>query len=220
MTTAYDIVLIDLDGTIVDSEPGIHSALQYALITGFGIAPSPSELQEFMGPPLDDVLPRVFGMTDPSDHARFFELYCEKYFHETEYEFDVYPGMGELVADMHAAGTRVVLATAKPDESAARILEHAGLREYFEFVGGSHVDGSRQDKIDVLAHTLEQVSANAQSHRIVMVGDRELDHRAAAAHGVDSILVTWGYAPAGELDNVPATAAAESVTALRALLLP
>lgn len=218
-TPAYDLVLFDLDGTIIDSEPGIQTALRHAITTGFGIAPTAAELDEFMGPPLSEVLPRVYGLTDPADEQRFFELYCEVYFHGSEYEFDVYPGMAELITDLRTAGARVVLATAKPDESAARILDHAGLGEHFEFVGGSHVDGSRQDKIDVLTHTLEQVSADGQSHRIVMIGDRALDVRAADAHGLDSIVVTWGYAPDGELDDARATHRVDDVAALRRLLL-
>ncbi len=219
MIPAYDIVLLDLDGTIIDSEPGIQTALRHAITTGFDIVPTQAELDEFMGPPLAEVLPRVYGLTDPADEQRFFELYCEVYFHGSEYEFDVYPGMMELIRDLHTAGARIVLATAKPDESAARILDHAGLGELFEFVGGSHIDGSRQDKIDVLTHTLENVSANGQSHRIVMIGDRALDVRAAEAHGLHSIAVTWGYAPDGELDDVGATHRVDDVAALRRILL-
>ncbi|MBI1350379.1 MAG: HAD hydrolase-like protein [Actinomycetales bacterium] len=217
---AYDVVLIDLDGTIIDSEPGIHTALRYALVEGFGIVPTAAELQEFMGPPLSDILPRVYGMSDPSDHARFFELYCEKYFHDTEYEFDVYPGVSELIADLHAHGVDVVLATAKPQESAERILDKAGLRPLFEFVAGSASDGSRQEKADVIAHAFEHINADGSTHRIVMVGDRELDAQAAQAHEVDSILVEWGYAPEGELAAAGATHVVRDVGALRALLLP
>lgn len=220
MTPAYDVVLIDLDGTIIDSEPGIQSALRYALVEGFGISPTSAELQEFMGPPLADILPRVFGMTDPADHARFFELYCEKYFHDSEYEFDVYPGVPELIADLHANGVDVVLATAKPQESAERILDRAGLRMLFEFVAGSASDGSRQDKADVISHAFGHINADGSTHRIVMVGDRDLDARAAREHSVDSILVAWGYAPDGELDSAPATHVVGTVAELQALLLP
>ena len=217
-TAPYDVVLLDLDGTILDSEPGVHEALRHAITKGFGIVPTQQELEEFMGPPLSEVLPRVFGLTDPADEQLFFELYCERYFHGTEYEFDVYPGMSQLVSDLHAAGIRVCLATSKPDASAVRIREHAGLLPCFDFVGGSHVDGSRQDKVEVVAHTLAAIGASAATHRIVMIGDRALDAQAAEAHGLDSILVTWGYAAAGELDG--ATRVVSSAGALLALLLP
>ena len=217
---AYDVVLMDLDGTIIDSEPGVQSALRYALVEGFGISPTTRELEEFMGPPLAEILPRVYGMADPADHARFFELYCEKYFHDTEYEFDLYPGMPELIADLHSCGVDVVLATAKPQESAERILERADLRKVFAFVAGSASDGSRQDKADVISHAFAHINADGSTHRVVMIGDRELDARAAQAHDVDSILVTWGYATDGELDESGATHLVRDARELRALLLP
>jgi len=215
----YDVVLLDLDGTIIDSEPGVQSALRHALVTGFGISPTQAELEEFMGPPLSEVLPRVYGLTDPADEQRFFELYCEVYFHGTETEFDVYPGMPDLIRDLHASGITVVLATAKPGESAERILQHAGVADCFAFVAGSASDGTRQDKADVIAHAFAEIEADGSTHRIVMVGDRALDVRAARAHGVQSIAVDWGYAPPGELDDCGATHAVSSVAALRDLLL-
>jgi phosphoglycolate phosphatase len=220
VTPPYDVVLLDLDGTIIDSEPGVQEALRYALVTGFSISPTTAELEEFMGPPLDDVLPRVYGISDPADIRRFFDLYCERYFHGTEYEFDVYAGMAELIADLADAGVTVVLATAKPQESAERILTHAGVADRFAFVAGSASDGSRQDKADVIEHAFAQIEADGSTHRIVMVGDRALDALAAAAHAVDSIVVDWGYAPSGELDTCGATHRVTSTATLRSLLLP
>jgi phosphoglycolate phosphatase len=171
-----------------------------------------------MGPPLSEVLPRVYGLADPSDERRFFELYCEAYFHGTEYEFDVYPGMVELIRDLADGGAMVVLATAKPQESAERILARAGIADCFAYVAGSASDGSRQDKADVIEHAFAQTEADGTTHTVVMVGDRALDARAAAAHGVDSIAVEWGYAPPGELDDCGATFRAADVAELRALL--
>ena len=219
MTPPYDVVLLDLDGTIIDSEPGVQSALRHALMTGFGISPTQAELEEFMGPPLSEVLPRVYGLSDPADEQRFFELYCEVYFHGTETEFDVYPGMLNLIRDLHAAGVTVVVATAKPGESAERIVQHAGVADCFAFIAGSASDGSRQDKADVIEHAFAEIEADGSTHSIVMVGDRALDVHAARAHGVDSITVSWGYAAPGELDGCGATHSASTVADLRSLLL-
>jgi phosphoglycolate phosphatase len=216
----YDVVLLDLDGTIIDSEPGVYSALRHACVAGLGIAPTSAQLEEFMGPPLDEVMPRVFGISDPAVIRRFFDLYCEVYFHGTEYEFDIYPGVRELIDDLGDAGVRLVLATAKPAESARRILASAGLIDRFEFVAGSESDGTRQDKADVIDHAFEQIDADGASHRIVMVGDRALDVSAARAHAVDGIAVDWGYAPPGELDDCGATYRVADAGQLRALLLP
>jgi len=219
VTPAYDVVLLDLDGTIIHSEPGVHISVQYALERGFGIVPTQAQLEEFMGPPLAEVLPRVFGLSDAVDEQRFFELYCERYFHDAEYEFDLYPGMGDLVRDLAECDCSVVLATAKPQESAERILDRAGLIKHFAFVAGSASDGSRQDKAEVLEHAFASIAADGRTHRVVMVGDRALDVQAARAHGVEAIAVTWGYAEEGELESAGATHLAGDVAQLRSVLL-
>jgi phosphoglycolate phosphatase len=220
VTPAYDVVLLDLDGTIIDSEPGVQAAVRHALVTGFGINPTQAQLEEFMGPPLSEVLPRVFGMTDYADEQRFFELFCAVYFHGMEYDFDLYPGILALIDDLSAAGVVIALATSKPAESAERILKHAEIVDRFTFVAGSASDGSRQDKVDVLTHTFSNIQTDTSTNRIAMVGDRALDLHAARAHGVDGIAVYWGYAPKGELDNCAADHRVASVAELRKVLLP
>ncbi len=215
----YEVVLLDLDGTIIDSEPGVFTATTAALSV-LGIVPTQTELAEFMGPPLIEVMPRLYGISDPAEIQRFFDRYCEVYFHGTEYEFDTYPGMLELITSLASAGVRLVLATAKPHESATRILDHAGIGGLFEFVAGSETDRSRQDKAEVLEHAFTTIDADGGTHRIVMVGDRALDVRAARAHGVDSIAVDWGYAAPGELDDCGCTHRVQTAAQLRALLLP
>jgi phosphoglycolate phosphatase len=220
MIPAYDVVLLDLDGTLIDSEPGVQAAVRHALRTGFNIDPTQAQLEEFMGPPLSDVLPRVFGLTETADEERFFELFCAVYFHGMEYDFDLYPGMLGLIDELASAGVVIALATAKPAESAERILKHAEIVDRFTFVAGSASDGSRQDKVDVLEHTFMNMQANASTHRIAMIGDRALDLHAARAHGVDGIAVYWGYAPQGELDDCDATHRVTTVAELRQVLLP
>ena len=220
MNLPYNLVMLDLDGTVIDSEPGVQAAAKHALVTGFGITPTQEELDEFMGPPLSEVLPRVFGLTDPADEKIFFELFCDVYFHGMEYDFEFYPGMLELIDDLCAAGVVIAVATAKPAESAERILLHANIDQHFTFVAGSASDGSRQNKTAVLEHAFTQMQANADSHRIVMIGDRALDLHAAQAHGVDSIATYWGYAPEGELDDCDATHRVTTVAELRNVLLP
>jgi phosphoglycolate phosphatase len=216
----YNLVLLDLDGTMIDSEPGVQAAVRHALVTGFGITPTQPELEEFMGPPLAEVLPKIFGLTDPADEQRFFELFCSVYFHGMEYDFDLYPGMLDLVNDLFDAGVAIALATSKPAESAERILQHANIDHHFTFVAGSASDGSRQNKADVLEHAFTQMQVNAGTHRIVMVGDRALDIGAAQDHGVDSIAAYWGYAPEGELDDCSPTHRVADVAELRKVLLP
>jgi phosphoglycolate phosphatase len=217
--TAYDVVLLDLDGTLIDSVPGVQESVRYGL-EGFGIDPTQDELAEFLGPPLSDVLPRVFGITDPADIQSFLDRYCEAYFHGAEYDYAVYPGMPEIVVDLASAGTTLGLATAKPHESAARILAHAGLAQHFTVIAGSETDGSRQDKAEVIEHALTALVASRHSQRMVMVGDRAIDIRAAREHSIGAVAVAWGYASAGELEDCGATHLVVDPASLRRILLP
>ena len=72
----------------------------------------------------------------------------------------------------------------------------------------------------MIEHAFAEIEADGTTHRIVMVGDRALDVQAAAAHGVDSIAVDWGYAPQGELEDCGATHRVFDADQLKALLLP
>lgn len=213
-----DVILFDLDGTVIHSEAGIHISLRAAL-AALGIEPTDEELAGFMGPPLAQVLERLYGITDPAAIQLFSEGFQGSYFHAAEYEFEVYPGLPALLEELGAAGVTLALATAKPHESATRIIDRAGLGHLFAFVAGSENDNSRQDKAEVIAHALAGIDADVRTHRVVMVGDRDLDIRAARSLGIDGIAVTWGYGTLDELSDCGAIGLADDADALRALLL-
>ena len=218
-TPRYEVVLLDLDGTMIDSLPGIAVSVRHGL-QAIGFTEVTDEvIMKFMGPPLKDVLVDHYGRPE-SDIGSFFTAYKEMYFDNAEYDFELYPGLAKLIEDLHAAGVMLILATAKPDVSAERILQHAKLDHLFAIVAGSHEDGSRQVKTDVLAHAFELASIDHTNTSIVMVGDRDTDIVAAEHFGIDSIAITYGYAPEGELEALSPTFYASNADELRAILLP
>jgi phosphoglycolate phosphatase-like HAD superfamily hydrolase len=103
----------------------------------------------------------------------------------------LFDGIEPLLADLHAAGVRLAVATSKLEPTARRILAHFGLDHHFEVIAGASPDGSRKSKTEVLAHALEQLRPLPE--RVVMVGDRSHDVDGAAAHGIDTVVVGWGY---------------------------
>lgn len=96
-----------------------------------------------------------------------------------------------MLADLHAAGVRLAVATSKAEPTARCVLAHFGLDGYFDVIAGASVDGTRDTKADVLAHALAQLEPLPQ--RVVMVGDRRHDVEGAATHGIDAVVVGWGY---------------------------
>lgn len=212
-----DVILLDLDGTITDSIPGIFRCLRQALPTIGMEHIDDDELRSWLGPPLRVTLLERYGLSE-DDLDRFVVAYRAQYFGGGEYEFEVFPGMAELIRDIGASDTPLVLATAKPIESAERVLTRAGLIQYFDFVGGTELDLQRQDKPSVIAHALDAVGMDPASVSAVMVGDRKEDVLGAQHHGFDGIGVSWGYADPGELASVGPTAIVDTADDLRRVL--
>jgi phosphoglycolate phosphatase len=206
------VVLLDLDGTLTDSAPGILNCLRYAL-DAMGVAhPDDATIRTFLGPPLAVTFREHFAMSD-ADVDLAIALYRERYHDIGLYENDVYPGIPELLASLGAAGMPMAVATSKPTYSATRILEHFGLARHFAFIGGSDLEGVRHDKAAVIAHTMEELSRlplPSTPDALLMVGDREHDVLGARVHGIGTIGVLWGYGDADELLGAGAVALART----------
>ena len=196
----YDYILFDLDGTLTDPGEGITNSVAYAL-KKFGIEPPEREdLYPFIGPPLKDSFARFYGMSDAeSDLA--VKYYREYYAEKGMLENALYNGIPQLLEELRRRGKHVILATSKPDVYAEKILIHFGLIKHFDFVAGALLDGSRVNKDDVIAHALKSCSLFSKTDRILMVGDRKHDVLGAAAHGIDTLGVTFGYGSKDELVN-------------------
>lgn len=213
-----DVVLLDLDGTINDSHPGIYRCLRHAL-PSIGLQDLTDEqVQAFLGPPLHYTLGEVHGI--PKDQIEVFvKEYRSVYFGGGEYEFELYPGMEQLIRDIAASDTILLLATAKPIESAERVLTHAGLIEHFDGIGGSDLDLTRQDKPSIITYAFGLVDRDPASSNAVFVGDRKEDILGAKHHGITTIGAAWGYGEEGELEEAGADYIVANAEELRALLL-
>lgn len=195
-------VFLDLDGTLVDSRPGILDALHHAFrATGHGHL-AEDDLTWLIGPPFHDSFPRL-GIERPHD---VIEAYRAHYEAVAMYRATVYEGVAETMDALLSAGHRLYLATAKPHVSARQITAHFGLAPRFVAEFGPELDGTRNWKGDLLAHALDQTGEAAGGS--VMVGDRHHDIAAAAEVGMPSIAVSWGYGEASEWDGAVAVAGA------------
>jgi phosphoglycolate phosphatase len=211
-----EIVFCDLDGTIVDSYPGIYRCLRFALPeVGLGHL-TDDQIRAILGPPLHYSLKEVHGKSD-EDVDRFVVKYRSVYFGGGEYEFDIFPGMEGLLRDVATSDRRLVLATAKPIESAVRVLTKAGLLDLFDAISGSELDLQRQGKEAVIAHGLDLINAEPGSPS-VMIGDRKEDVIGAKAHDFMSIAVAWGYADGSELVDAQPDVIVDDALELRRVL--
>ena len=214
MTLAGRLVLFDLDGTLVDSSPGIFSSVRHAARELGLPAPTPEQLRAMVGPPLQDGFALVLGVP-VAGVARAVAAYREHYAAEALLDVTVHDGIPELLAALGRGGATLAVATSKPEPFAARVLEHAGLLPAFASVHGATLDGSVRHKDQVVAAAL---AAHPGGRDPVLVGDRSHDVLGAAAHGLPCIGAGWGPAEDGELEAAGAAAiAATPADVLRAV---
>ena len=213
----YKYLLLDLDGTITDSEIGITRCVEYAL-NHFGIQVDDlRELSPFIGPPLLDSFKDFYNFTD-EQAAIAVEKYRERYEKKGILENKLYPGIGEFLAEARLKDKIVILATSKPEIFAKRILDYFELSNYFSFVAGSGLDGSLHTKTDVIDYIL-QSNKIIDLSSVVMIGDRKHDIIGAKNVGIDSIGVLYGFGDYKELSEAGADYIVEDIPALRKLLL-
>lgn len=189
----WTCILFDLDGTITDSAPGITSSLAWMFEKLELPIPSAAELLAYVGPPLLDSF-RDFAGFSESESWEALELYRSHYLDRGLYDSSVYLGMPEVLAEVGASRLPMSLATSKPETPATLILGHFDLAKHFDVIAGASDDESRSSKADVVADALRRLAlAGADVSRPVLVGDREHDVHGAAANGVPTIFVEWGY---------------------------
>ena len=203
----YSYVLFDLDGTLTDSGPGIMNGFTYAIKKMGKEVPGRDILQKFVGPPLSDSFENVLGFS-PEDTEKGILLYRE-YYNKLggALENSVYPGIYDLLKKLKSENKTIMVATSKSLQATNTVLEHFGLRDYFDFIATP--DGADIiTKTDVINLILEEYKIKDKSSA-VMVGDRHYDITAARNLGMDSIGVLYGYGSRKELEEAGATYLAE-----------
>ena len=191
-------VLLDLDGTLVDSQPGIIASCSAALrALGHDPGEAPG-VKLVIGPPLEDILQallRIYG-DDRIDEA--VAAYRRHYGESGIFGSEPYPGIGVALQEMRRAGLRIYLATSKREVFARRILENLKLAACFDGIYGSVPDGKLDHKPELLAHILSEEPICASCS--LMVGDRRHDIVGAHAVKMRGLGVLWGYGSREELE--------------------
>ena len=199
---AAKAILFDLDGTLTDPREGITRSIAYAL-ERMGLEPPPLDHLTFaIGPPLRPTLAKLIGDESPAAVERAIGLYRERFADVGLFENAVYEGIAEVLRALGDRGATLYVATSKPRVYAERIVRHFGLEAHFEAIHGCELDGTREDKRELLAHLLPHhgVAPGAAA----MIGDRGADMVAARHHGVRAIGALWGYGTREELEGAGA----------------
>lgn len=195
-------VLLDLDGTLIDSQPGIQASCIACLRALGHHADERLDISHIIGPPLDDMLEILLRSYGDDRVGEAVEAYRDHYGRSGLFDSVPYPGIGNALEEMKRQGLRLFLATSKRAVFANRILEHLDFARLFDGIYGSVPGGALDHKPELLAHVLHQHHL-APAHSL-MVGDRRFDISGAHAVGMRGLGVLWGYGAREELETAGA----------------
>ena len=193
----FKYILFDLDGTLINSGKGIIKAVKYAL-KKYGIdEKNEALLRSFVGPPLNQQFAKCYGFSAEKSLEAVL-VFREYYETKGILENEMYEGIDKVLQQLKNQGKYLIIATSKPEKFAHNILAQHDLEKYFDFIGGSLVDGSRVTKVQVLDYVLK-TNKISDLNEVLMIGDTKFDILGAKHFGLKSLAVTYGYGTKEEL---------------------
>ena len=211
-------LLLDLDGTLVDSVPDLAAALNRLMQARRLAAFSHAETAGMVGDGVARLVERAFAARGQVPDATAIAEYTADYGAHVAVQSAAYPGVAEGLRVLSDAGWRLGVCTNKPEAAARALLTALGLAPYFAAVGGGDSFPVRKPDPRHLLATLH--AAGGVAERAVMAGDHANDIAAATGAGLPCIFAAWGYGPPAMADGAIAVAQdfAELVAVARRLL--
>lgn len=201
----------DLDGTLLDTQPGIAASIRHTL-DHFGFSSvSQAAIKRCFGPPMRITLAQLMRSRDTEQIEAALIEFRRHYFGTTAQngsnadtqpgisDYQIYPGIEELLRQLLSHPVELAVLTAKPQPQAQWLLQHSGLDRYFPQLHGSHDQGAKSNKSSHLGLLLAQSESHPK--HCWMIGDRADDLNAARNNGVTAIAAHWGYGDENELQQ-------------------
>jgi phosphoglycolate phosphatase len=184
-------LLFDLDGTLLDSLPGIAYSVA-AAFNAAGLPEPTSDLRRFIGPPIRTILSRAATTEDSALLDTLERAFRASYDTEGWRKTPCFPGVLEVLASMKGAGHRSFVVSNKPRHVSCKILAMQGILDHFEQIY------TRDSTEPPYASKAAMLKALLADHRLdskdcVMVGDTMEDADAAALHRISFIFMEHGY---------------------------
>ena len=191
--TNYPTVLWDLDGTIVNSSPGVFDSFRKTFETlGLPVL-TDEQMLPFMGPPLTITF-KSLGFDDDLVQE-CLRTYRDFYLnHGGALNAHIYDGVLETLNKSQQAGIINSLATSKAEVGTKLVGDHFDFLKYFDVLGTASNDEKRNTKGKVITFAIEELKKiNANLDNLILIGDRIHDVEGAREHGIKVCLVKWGF---------------------------
>lgn len=188
-------VLFDLDGTLVDSLPGIEFSVDCAL-ANCGFPPRTRELRPLIGPPIRIIFSRLQPASDQQTLSRLESAFRQSYDSIGWSKTVLADAARETLLAFRDAELSLFVVTNKPSAASRKILEALGLLELFaDVICRDSRAPAFSSKADMLRHALEM--HHLQAERCLYVGDTSEDYAAAREVAMPVAIVSYGYGTPG-----------------------
>jgi phosphoglycolate phosphatase len=214
-------VLIDLDGTLLDTAPDLAAAAN-AMLAEHGLEPLPAQaVRDFIGRGIPHLVERCLqaaGRPLPCAHLesalRSFGAHYRRLNGRASAAF---PGVPEALERLRAAGLRLACVTNKAAAFTAPLLEKSGLAPFFDTVVTSDQIGRRKPHPEPFLHACRQLEVAPAA--AVVIGDSANDAEAARAAGCRVLLVSYGYCEGRDVRTLDADGVVATLEEAADLLL-
>lgn len=193
-------IIFDLDGTLIDSAPDIHAAVNKTLAeTGDGEL-ALDTVRSFIGNGVPVLMERVIAARglDPARHAGMTETFMQHYEADPATLTTLFPGVQDAVEQFRDEGWAMGVCTNKPEAVSRAILDRLGIGHHFGAIVGGDTLGVKKPDPAMLHAVKDRLGAEAA----VYVGDSEIDAECAKRAGIRFALFTEGYRR-GDVDDMP-----------------
>ena len=190
-----DLIVFDLDGTLIDSYETIYKATLRALKeVGINNELPEREFRKTIGLHFEDIFEQ-FGFKVP-DFENFISIYKPLYFDFIDSSF-VYPNVETTIDFLRERGIKISLLTTKSQDQAEQILKYFNLYNKFDFVMGRRPGITHKPSAEPLLYICSQLNIDAAS--TLIVGDSEMDVQCGKNAISKTCAVTYGYRTGEEL---------------------
>lgn len=209
-------ILFDLDGTLVDSLPGIEFSVREAFSACK--LPVPEEgLREMIGPPIRTILSRAGNIVEESSLDALERAFRASYDSQGWRMTVCFPGANHVLRMMHERGHRLFVVSNKPRHVSLQILKRERIFDYFEAIvtrdsRSPHYQGKEEMIAALLAERL------ITRENCLMVGDTIEDANTAATSGIRFVWMTHGYGTVDHTTAIPVAHALDSLAQFLPLL--
>jgi phosphoglycolate phosphatase len=211
MTKRYDLIVFDWDGTVMDSTAVIATSIQSAC-RDLGLPiPSDEDARHVIGMGLVQALQHAV----PSAPEHMYEPLADRYRHyflAQDQSIPLFAGAAETIAELHATGHLLAVATGKSRKGLDRVMDSSGLRGYFHASRTADETFSKPHPA-MLLELMDELGMPPE--KVLMVGDTTHDLQMAINAGVDAVGMTYGAHPEDQLRELKPLALLDDFHELR-----